>query len=76
MLDQLSGSRRWIGCPARIETKLISTDTTMSKFFLAAFAVASLLALTVPASAGYYDVWGYYHPLCYWDAFGNPLGCY
>jgi hypothetical protein len=48
----------------------------MSKLILAALAAFSLLAVSTQAFAGYYDSWGYYHPLCYWDAYGNPLGCY
>ena len=48
----------------------------MSKFIIAALIALSLLALAAPASAGWYDAWGYYHYTCYWDPYGVPLGCY
>jgi hypothetical protein len=47
----------------------------MSKFILAILAGASLLAVCTPASAWWYDAYGYYHCVNYWNN-GYYLGCY
>ena len=50
----------------------------MSKFIVGALAAASILALSVPAVAGWYDAYGYYHPACYWvwNGYGYGSVCY
>ncbi len=47
----------------------------MSKFVIATLAAVSILALSAPAIAGYYDAWGYYHCVNLWSN-GYYLGCY
>ena len=44
----------------------------MKKLVVAAVATAALFAVSAPAFAGFYDVYGYYHTTCGWVA--TPYG--
>jgi hypothetical protein len=50
----------------------------MRKFVIGILAATSILAVSVPAFAGWVDGYGYYHPYCYsvWGQYGWTTACY